>query len=174
MPKATPTQQAVILLSLAASSLITIRDQALLPELKDVLDKGIESMLRIIEDYPTDGNEQASETEEIFRRVTSIINNSAELFSIEAAIFLGHKVCTDLLGELCHPVKRALVEEARQINKVIDDYLDPDGENVEVYIEIEEILNEVYKEVGFVEDLRFFKHREKLQRRLKNHGRTSC
>jgi len=169
---ANPTQQAVILLALATSAMVTIRDQGLLPELKTIVDLGAARMLEIIEEYPADSSDNFSQTPAIMKRVSSIMNRSEDGVTLEMVVFLGNKVCSDLLAELCNPAKRNLLSEALSIINRLDDFVDPDGDNVACYIEVEEILKEVYKEIGFKQELRFLKHWRKLQRRLKQHGRS--
>ena len=172
--KISPTQQTVILLALAASSLITVRDNELIPELEPVTFEGSVRMLEIIRDYPVDRKETFENTNALMSRVSTLINRSQEWFSVEAVVCLGTKICTDLLGEVCNQEKRNFILEAMEIFKTLDDFLDPDGDNTDTLIEVEEILEKVYKEIGFGKELRYIKHWRKLQRRLRINGRAAC
>ena len=66
--RATPTQQSVTLLALVTSSLITVRDNGLLPEIKDVVEAGAKSILDIIAEYRyiSDPHEDVLATSAIF------------------------------------------------------------------------------------------------------------
>ena len=168
-----PTQQAVILLALATSSLITVKDYDLIPELKTVVSLGVIRMMEIIQTYPTEKRENFDQTPVLMKRVSELINKPKSWFSVETVVFMGNRICTDLLAELCNPVKRSLIEEALMINNRLDDFLDPEGKNEETRVEVEEILKEVYKEIGFAQELRYIHHWRKLQRRLKRNGRAN-
>ena len=170
--KTTPTQQSVTLLALVASSLITIRDNGLLPEIKDVVEAGAKSILDIIAEYRelSDPNEDVMATSAILAKAAAVINRSSDWFSVEVVVRLGFQICTDLLGEVCQPQKRALIIQALSHFRDLDDFLDPEGDNEQVMIEVEEILKAVYKEVSFETNLRYLKHFRKLQRRQKRHA----
>lgn len=170
--KTTPTQQSVTLLALVTSSLITVRDNGLLPEIKDVVEAGATNMLDIIAKYRyiSDPNEDVLSTSAILARAAAVINRSSDWFSVEVVVRFGFQICTDLLGEVCQPEKRALITQALDCLRGIDDFLDPNGDNEEAMIEVEEILKEVYKEIGFETNLRYLKHFRKLQRRQKRHA----
>jgi hypothetical protein len=170
--RATPTQQSVTLLALVASSLLTVKDNGLLPEIKDVVEAGAKSILDIIAEYRyiSDPEEDVLATSAILARAAAMINRSSDWFSVEAGVRLGLKICTDLLGEVCQPQKRALITKALGCLRDLDDLLDPEGDNEEVAIEVEEILKAVYKEIGFETNLRYLKNFRKLQRRQKRHA----
>ncbi len=170
--KATPTQQSVVLLALVTSSLITVRDNGLLPEIKDVVEAGAKSMLDIIAEYRyiSDPKEDVLATSAIHAKAAEVINRSSDWFSVEVVVMLGFQICTDLLGEVCQPQKRALITQALGCLRDLDDFLDPEGDNGQVMIEVEEILKAVYKEIGFETNLRYLKHFRKLQRRQKRHA----
>ena len=170
--KATPTQQSVTLLALVTSSLITVRDNGLLPEIKDVVEAGAKSMLDIIAEYRyiSDPKEDVLATSAILARAAEVINRSSDWFSVEVVVRLGFQICTDLLGEVCQPQKRTLITQALGCLRDLDDFLDPEGDNGQVMIEVEEILKAVYKEIGFETNLRYLKHFRKLQRRQKRHA----
>ena len=170
--KATSTQQSVTLLGLVASSLLTIRDNGLLPEIKDVVEAGAKSILDIIAEYRyiSDLKEDVRATSALLARAAEGINRSSDWFSVEVVVMLGFQICTDLLGEVCQPQKRALITQALGCLRDLDDFLDPEGANEAAMIEVEEILKEVYKEIGFETNLRYLKHFRKLQRRQKRHA----
>lgn len=153
----TPVQQSVILLALATSSLLTVKDKNLLPDQQDAIDLGISRMLEIIREFPADRKDQFQDVDKAMKRVTELINKPSSWFSTEVVIFLGHRICSDLLTELRNPVKRELVSEALLLNQAINDVLDPEGNNEEVFIEVEQILQEVYEEIGFTVENRFSK-----------------
>lgn len=171
--KATPSQQTIVLLALVASSFITVRDNGLLPEIKEAVEKGALDLLDIIAEFRevSDQNENLTATSQILAGVSKVINKSDKWFSAEVVVSLGMKICTDLLGETCNPKKRKLLERALRSIKALDDFVDPDGENEEAFIEVEEILDSVYKELGFSIELRYLQHHRKLQRRLRRHAR---
>ena len=170
--RATPTQQSVTLLALVASSLLTVKDNGLLPEIKDVVEAGAKSILDIIAEYRhiSDPEEDVLATSAILSKAAAVINRSSDWFSVEAVVRLGFQICTDLLGEVCQPQKRALITKALGCLRDLDDFLDPERDNEEVAIEVEEILKAVYKEIGFETNLRYLKHFRKLQRRQKRHA----
>lgn len=170
--RATPTQQPVTLLALVAGSLLTVKDNGLLPEIKDVVEAGAKSILNIIAEYRhiSDPEEDVLATSAILSKAAAVINRSSDWFSIEVVVRLGFQICTDLLGEVCQPQKRALITKALGCLRDLDDFLDPEGDNEEVAIEVEEILKAVYKEIGFETNLRYLKHFRKLQRRQKRHA----
>lgn len=170
--RTTPIQQSVALLGLVASSLITVKDNGLLPEIKDVVEAGAKSMLDIIAEYRhiSDPREDVLATSAILAKAAAVINRSSDWFSVEVVVMLGFQICTDLLGEVCQPQKRALITQALGCLRDLDDFLDPEGDNEEVAIEVEEILKAVYKEIGFETNLRYLKHFRKLQRRQKRHA----
>lgn len=155
--KATPVQQSVILLALATSSLLTVKDKNLLPDQQEAVDIGISRMLEIIREFPADRKDQFHDVDKIMKRVSAVINKPDSWFSTEIVVFLGHRICSDLLTELRNPVKRELVSEALLLNQAINDVLDPDGNNEEAFIEVEQILKEVYEEIGFTVENRFSK-----------------
>lgn len=148
--KSTPTQQSVVLLALVTSSLITVKDNGLLPEIKDVVEAGAKSILDIIAEYRyiSDPEEDVLATSAILAKAAAVINRSSDWFSVEVVVRLGSQICTDLLGEVCQPQKRALITKALGCLRDLDDFLDPEGDNEEVAIEVEEILKAVYKEIG--------------------------
>ena len=74
--------------------------------------------------------------------------------------------------ELCNPVKRKMVQDANEIISRLNNYYDPEGEDISTHKEVDEILEVVYKELGFTIEHRYLKHYRKLQRRLKHHGAT--
>ena len=174
--KPTPTQQSVVLLALVTSSLITVRDKDLLPEVKGVVEDGADALLRIIAEYRelSDPDEDVLATSEVLSQAAAVINRSQDWFSVEVVVQLGFQICTDLLGEVSHPKKRALISLALSQLQKLDDYLDPTGDNTKVAIEVEEILKDVYKEIGFELNLRYLKHFRKLQRRLKHGAGATC
>jgi hypothetical protein len=170
--RTTPTQQSVALLALVAGSLLTVKDNGLLPEIKDAVEAGAKSILDIIAEYRhiSDPEEDVLATSVILSKAAAVINRSSDWFSVEVVVRLGFQICTDLLGEVCQPQKRALITQAMGCLRGLDDFLDPEGGNEEVTIEVEEILKAVYKEVGFETNLRYLKHFRKLQRRQKRHA----
>lgn len=172
MTKVTATQQSVVLLALVASSLITVRENGLLPEIKSTVEDGAVILLNVIAEYRelSDPNEDVMATSAVLARASAIINKSQDWFSVEVVVQLGFQVCTDLLGEVCQPEKRALISQALAQLQKLDDFLDPDGINTEAAIEVEEILKAVYKEIGFESNLRYLKHFRKLQRRRKQNA----
>lgn len=172
MNRVTPTQQSVVLLALVTSSLLTIKDSELLPELKETVETSAASMLDIIAEYRelSDPNEDVLETSRILTRVSEAINKSSDWFTTPVVVRLGYQICSDLLGEVCETQKRNLLNKAFTQIKALDDYVDPDGDDELTAKEVEGILEEVYKEIGFQTNLRYLRHSKKLQRRLKRHG----
>lgn len=172
MLKATKTQQAVVLLSLVTSSLITIRENNFIEDenLKVVNDLGIIRMWEIIKEYPSEGKEDGKITQAIHTRIAQMINKPKSWFTAETVVYLGHRICGDLLMELCNPAKRKMVQDANEIISRLNNYYDPEGEDISTHKEVDEILEVVYKELGFTIEHRYLKHYRKLQRRLKHHG----
>ena len=170
--KATPTQQSVALLALAASALLTTKDNNLIPEAEPTVNAGARALLDIIAEYRelSDPHEDVLATSAILANAAATINRAEEWFSVEVVIQLGFQICTDLLGEVCQPQKRALITQALSHFRDLDDFLDPEGDNEQVMVEVEEILKAVYKEIGFETNLRYLKHFRKLQRRQKRHA----
>lgn len=172
--KSSATQQSVILLALITSSVITVKDTYEIPELRAVINLGLIRLMEIIEEFPADGYENFRDTAAIMKEVSACINKPDTTFTIEVIVYLAHRICADLLGELRNPKKRELVYEAGQIISRMNDFLDPDGENEEARIEVDEILEAVYKEIGFKIEHRYIKHFRKLQRRLKHGTGATC
>lgn len=179
MNETSPTEQSTVLLSLAASALVTLRENELIPEMKEVVDSGTYRMLEILRDYPADRITELlksspkllrERSDELMERAKDMINKDQEWFSVEVVVFFGVKILTDMLGEVRNNSKRLLLSEALEIFKSLDDFLDPDGSNEEVFIEVEEILERVYKAIGFRKELRYLKFWKKLQRRIKTYG----
>lgn len=170
-----PSQTSATLLALVTSTLITVRDNNLIEDgdMSMVVNLGLARMMEIVRDFPADGPEDFVRTRAQMIGVSKIINGRDQEFSLNTVVYMGHKILADLLGELCHPAKRELVQEANKILTRVNDFLDPDGEDEETHKEVEEIVEEVYKFVGFRTDLRYFKHLKKLQRRALRHGRAA-
>ena len=145
----------------------------MVPEKEATILYGCEAMEKIIHDYPTEGRDTMEWYDEMLKRIARVINKPASWYSVESVCVLGDMICADLLGELIDPGKRAFVEEAHEIIKAIYSHVDPDGENIEALDEVAEILQEVYKEIGFSLEGRYFKHLKKLERRRKR-GRGEC
>lgn len=181
MNKTSPTEQSTVLLSLAASALVTLRENKLISEMKEVVDKGTYRMLEILRDYPADRTTELLKTppdllrkrsDDLMETAKRTINKDQEWFSVETVVFFGIKILTDMLAEVRNNRKRLLLSEALEIFKSLDDFLDPDGDREDVFIEVEEILEEVYKGIGFRKELRYLKFWKKLQRRLNKHVQT--
>lgn len=163
----TKTQQAVVLLSLFTAALIIVKESDLIDndELKAVVDLGLIRMWEIVEEYPSEGIEDAKETIAIHRHIASLLDKA---YTPKEVVYLGHRICGDLLMELCNPVKRQMVMDANAIITRLNDFLDPDGTDEETHDSIDKILDVVYRELGFTIEHRYLKHYRKLQRRLKN------
>lgn len=170
--KVSPTQQAVILLALITSSLITLKENELIEDenLKTVLDLGVLQMHEIIRKYPSESKEDFSQTTKLMKGVSELINKSNSWFTAPVIAYLGHKICADLLGEVCNKEKRQLILTANEIVGVFNDFIDPDGDDEETHVEVAEMLDSVYKFLGFTTELRYFEFERKLRRRRNKHG----
>lgn len=161
------SRQSLLLLALINSSLLTLRDSGLVPEMEATVLYGCEAMERIIHDYPTEGRDSLEWYSAALKRIAAKINQPASWYSVESVCALGDMVCADLLSELTSPEKRAFIEEAHEIVKAVYSHVDPDGDNIEALDEVAGILQEVYKEIGFSLEGRYAKHLKKLERRRK-------
>ena len=167
------SRQSLLLLALVNSSLLTLKDSGLVPEKMATILYGCEAMEKIIHDFPTEGRDSLEWYSQALKRIAKKINQPAAWYSVESVCALGDMVCADLLSELTNPEKRAFVEEAHEIIKAVYAHVDPDGENIDALDEVAEILQEVYKEIGFSIQGRYAKHLKKLERRQKR-GRGTC
>lgn len=160
-------QQTLILLALVNSSLITLRDENQVPEMQPTILYGCDTVERLVITYPVKGRESVLWYQQILNSISGIINQPAAWFDATTVVALGERICADLLGELIDPEKRAMIGEAHEIIRAIDNVTDPDGDAVEVYDEVDSILKDVYRTVGFTIEHRYIKHLRKLERRLK-------
>lgn len=175
------TQQTVILLSLATSSLLLVRVVEGVPstenteaDIKTITNMGILRMYDIIKEYPADSRDNHEDTKRIIFGLRDVVDKPMEKLSPQTALALSIKVCEDLLGEVSHPAKRLLIEDSLEVLGTIKSFFTEENKLPENDSEVEEILAKVYSYLGFSKENRYFKQLKKQQRRLKQYGRASC
>lgn len=173
-----PAEQTAIMLSLVVSCVLNSRrivKELNNEELSTVVNLGIIRLWEIIREFPVGHGEDSTATRAKNAAVGGLIKEirPGEMFSLAEIAYIGHRVCGDLLMELCNPAKRALIQEVNMIIGRINDFVDPDGDDEETHANVEAILDQVYGLIGFEISHKYIKHERKLQRRLKRfHGNT--
>ena len=165
--------QSLALLGLINSSIITLYEADMVPELRPTLAYGQVQMERLINSFPIRWNEEEGWWKDVMARINARVNSGPEVaYTSHGVTLFGAMICVDLLEELTDKHKRDVVTEAWEILKAVDDYLDPEGDQFATYDEIAPLLDDLYKEVGFSREGRYLKHQRKLQRRAGRHGRV--
>jgi len=162
--------QSLALLGLINSSIITLYEADMVPELRPTLAYGRVQMERLINSFPIRWNESKGWWEGVMKRINARVNDGPD-YTAHGVTLFGAMICVDLLEELTDPWKRDIVTEAWEIIKAVDDHLDPTGDQFETYEEIGPLLDDIYSEVGFSRQGRYLIHQEKLKRRVKRNGK---
>ena len=164
--------QSLTLLGMINSSLITLDQADMVPALKPTLAYGSQRMDELIRSFPIRWNEKEGWWTDVLGQIRHRINDRSDsTYTANAIAFFGVIICNDLLEELTDPTKREMVSEAMEILKAVDDHLDPAGDQIDTYHEVESIVNDIYAVVGFTREGRYLKHKRKLERRAKRNGR---
>ena len=164
--------QSLTLLGLINSSIITLYEADMVPELRPTLAYGREQMDRLINSFPIRWNQTEGWWKDIMQRINVKVNGGSETtYSAHGVTLFGAMICVDLLEELTDPWKRDIVTEAWEILKAVDDHLDPEGVEFAAYTEIGSLLDSLYPEIGFTKEDRYLTHKKKLQRRAARHGK---
>ena len=156
--------QSLALLGLINSSIITLYEADMVPELRPTLAYGRVQMERLINSFPIRWNESKGWWEGVMQRINARVNDGPD-YTAHGVTLFGAMICVDLLEELTDRHKRDVVSEAWEILKAVDDYLDPEGDQFATYDEIAPLLDDIYKEVGFSRGGRYLKNQRKIQRR---------
>lgn len=163
--------QSLALLGLINSSIITLYEADMIPELRPTLAYGRMQLERLINSYPIRWNQTEGWWKDVMHRINEKVNGGPDsAYTAHGVAFFGYMICVDLLEELTDPRKRDLITEAQEILKAVDDHLDPTGADFETFEEIGPLLDALYAEIGFTKEWRYLTHQKKLQRRAKRNG----
>lgn len=157
--------QTSYLLGLIHSSFITLDEADLIEKQKAAIIYGRDRSAEILDTFPVKYQETKEWWEPIIQKVNEAVNSSMEDFTPRMVVAFGVLICSDLLDELTCPDKRALVEEMEEVLNSIDDFLDPKGSETNDYEEISQILEKAYSIIGFVQERRYWKRKEKMLKR---------